>query len=454
VFGAGCSGKYLFAWWILAGDAVHQSMVSEIIESLCSLYRADKRPWVVGYSGGKDSTMLVSLVFEALKSIDAGERVKEVAVVCTDTRVEIPAVVERVNAELSGMQKQSEEQQLGISTHLLFPSVAQSFWVNIVGRGYPPPNRSFRWCTQRMKIDPVSEFIRGKLGTWGEAIILLGARRNESGTRAQTMAARERRAHGLHRHDDLPRCWIATPIEFLSTDDVWEYLVENPNPWGGDNQGLVQLYKNASGGECPLVVDETTPSCGNSRFGCWTCTVVDRDKASEGLLASGDTRMSELIRFRQRLIEYRDPEKGYRDLVRKNGSEGPGPLTMDARRSLLSELLDLQTRTNLPIISEEELHLIQTHWNSARNPDDGSGVVQIVHLQRGVPMPDLRDVSRLRALEAAIAKQKGISEETLRRLVAKVEEYGESHRAQGLPEELLQILQDELREKTSVGELR
>ncbi len=428
-------------------------MVEEIIESIRALYLADQRPWVVGYSGGKDSTMLVSLVFEAVREIELTKRDKDVSIVCTDTRVEIPAVAERVAGELARMQARSNELRLGISAHLLSPSVAQSFWVNIIGRGYPPPNRSFRWCTQRMKIDPVSEFIRAKVGSRGEAIILLGARREESDTRAGTMAARERRAHGLHRHDDLLHCWVGTPIEYLSADDVWEYLLESPNPWGGDNQGLFQLYKNASGGECPLVIDQTTPSCGNSRFGCWTCTVVERDKASEGLLASGDTRMAELIRFRETLLEYRDPDKGFRDRVRKNGSVGPGPLTIEARKSLLAKLLDLQDRMGLRIITDEELHLIQLHWNSARNPDDGRGVVQIVHLQKGIPVPDLRDESRLRAIEAEVARKKGISEETLRRLIAKVEAYGESHRAQGLPDELLQILQDELRESPTTANL-
>lgn len=422
-------------------------MFDEIVEALRSLYLNDKRPWVVGYSGGKDSTMLVSLAFQALIDIPNDKRTKDVSIVCTDTRVEIPAVVERVNAELEAMNRRSKELVLGITTHLLSPSVNQSFWVNIIGRGYPPPNRTFRWCTQRMKIDPVSEFIRSKLGAWGEAIILLGNRRTESGSRAQTMAAREKKAFGLRKHDDLPRCWISSPIEEISTDEVWEYLLEQPCPWGGDNIGLAQLYKNASGGECPLVVDQSTPSCGHSRFGCWTCTVVEKDKASEGLLASGDKRMTELIQFRETLVQYRDPENGYRDMVRKNGQDGPGPLKIEARKSLLKQLLALQERTGLAVISDEELHLIQAFWNSARNPDDGMGVVNIIHLQKGIPMPDLRDESQLRIIESEVATEKKISTETLRRLVAKVEEYGESHRAQGLPDELLQILQDELRER-------
>lgn len=426
--------------------------LDQIVESLRSLYLADERPWFVGYSGGKDSTMLASVVFEALRGIEQASRKKDVYVVCTDTRVEIPAVAERVSAELELMRRSAKREALNISAHLLFPMIAQSFWVNIIGRGYPPPNRSFRWCTQRMKIDPVSDFIRNQLGAKGEAIILLGARRNESGTRAQTMAAREHRAHNLHRHQDLTRCWVATPIEYLSADDVWEFLLTRPNPWGGDNQELFKLYKNAAGGECPLVVDQSTPSCGNSRFGCWTCTVVDKDKASEGLLASGDTRMEALIHFRDTLVQFRDPEQGYRDSVRKNGAIGPGPLKLEARKELLAKLLELQTQTKLKIITDEELHTIQAHWNSARKPDAGTGVVEIVHLQRGVPMPDLKDDSKLREIESRVASAKGISEETLRRLVAKVEEYGESHRAQGLPDELLQILQDELRSKQGGAE--
>jgi len=54
-------------------------------------------------------------------------------------------------------------------------------------------------------------------------------------------------------------------------------------------------YASASNGECPTQIDTSTPRCGNSRFGCWTYTVVDRDKASEVLLASGDERMEKLI---------------------------------------------------------------------------------------------------------------------------------------------------------------
>jgi DNA sulfur modification protein DndC len=342
------------------------------------------------------------------------------------------------------MRKFSQQNGLNVSAYLLKPIYEESFWVNIIGRGYPPPNRTFRWCTQRMKIDPVNDFVKQRIGHWGEAILHLGARRAESSTRAQTMAGREAR-NGLNRHPDLPRVWVSNPIEFLTTEEVWAYLLQNPNPWGGDNRALYKLYASASSGECPIQIDTSTPSCGNSRFGCWTCTVVERDRASEGLLASGDERMEKLIEFRELLQFYRDPANGKRDRRRMNGNNSPGPLLISARRELLAKLLALQEEVQLQLISPEELLLIQQMWKAARDPDDGRGVARIVNRQRGVIMnADLSELNRLRELEDEIAREKGISAETLRRMVAKVEEYSESHRAVGLPDDLLNILKDDL----------
>lgn len=416
----------------------------DIKESLTQLYLDDARPWLIGFSGGKDSTMLASVIFEVVMAIPEGQRKKPISVVCTDTRVEIPAISEMVEGTLDRMRRCSQQHRLNVDANLLKPSIEESFWVNIIGRGYPPPKPMFRWCTQRMKIDPVNVFVKQRLGHWGEAILHLGARRAESSTRAQTMAGRESR-NGLRRHPDLPRVWVSNPIEFLTTEEVWAYLLQKPNPWGGDNYRLYKLYASASNGECPIQIDTSTPSCGNSRFGCWTCTVVERDKASEGLLASGDERMEKLIEFRETLLYYRNPVNGKRDARRMNGGEGPGPLHIRGRRELLSKLLALQEETKLELISPEELLLIQQLWKAARDPDDGRGVARIVSKQRGVMMSsDLNELNRLRDMEEEVAQEKGISAETLRRMIAKVEEYSESHRAHGLPDDLLNILKDDV----------
>jgi DNA sulfur modification protein DndC len=429
--------------------ASHNSY-KDIITSLTQLYLKDDRPWLVGFSGGKDSTMLASLIFHAVLEIPSSHRVKPISILCTDTRVEIPAISELVENSLTKMRKCSQQEQLNIEVNLLKPPPEQSFWVNLIGRGYPPPNRTFRWCTQRLKINPVTTFVNKSMGHWSEAILHLGARRAESASRAQTMASRENR-NGLNRHPDLPRVWISNPIEFLSTEEVWAYLLQKPNPWGGDNRNLYKLYADASNGECPIQIDTSTPACGNSRFGCWVCTVVDRDKASEGLLAAGDERMEHLIEFRETLLEFRNPDNLWRDNRRMNGNEGPGPLHIKGRRELLKRLLGLQEEIGLSLITAEELLLIQKFWQSARNPDDGQGVARIVNQQRGLIMnTDLNELNRLREMEEEVAKELGIRADTLRRMLAKVEEYSESHRAHGLPDDLLNILKDDL-EALSTG---
>jgi DNA sulfur modification protein DndC len=428
------------------------TLYKDIKDSLTQLYAEDERPWLVGFSGGKDSTMLASLIFDAVLSIPAVQRKKPVSILCTDTRVEIPAIVEMVEGTLARMRKFSQQNDLNIEINLLRPPPEQSFWVNLIGRGYPPPNRTFRWCTQRLKIDPVNVLVNQRLGHWGEAILHLGARREESASRAQTMAGRVRRS-GLNRHPDLPRVWVSNPIEFLTTEEVWAYLLQRPNPWGGDNRPLYKLYSNASNGECPIQIDTSTPACGNSRFGCWTCTVVDRDKASEGLLAAGDERMEHLIEFRETLLEFRDPENGWRDSRRMNGNEGPGPLVIKGRRELLKRLLKLQEQIGLPLITPEELLLIQQLWKAARDPDDGRGVARIINQQRGIIMnANLTELNRLRELEDEVAKEFGVRADTLRRMLAKVEEYSESHRAHGLPDDLLNILKGDLSRREAVEE--
>ncbi len=423
-----------------------QNSFQGICERLRALYLDDPRPWLVGFSGGKDSTLLAALVSDAVLAVPPERRTKEVHIVCTDTRVEIPAIVEMIETTLARMRKFSADQNLKIEVHLLRPPAEESFWVNIIGRGYPPPNRTFRWCTQRMKIDPVNRFVEQRIGRWGEAILHLGARRAESATRAQTLAGRETR-NGLTRHPDLPRVWVSNPIQFLTTEEVWAYLLQHPNPWGGDNRALFKLYSQAGGGECPIQIDTSTPACGNSRFGCWTCTVVERDKASEGLLESGDERMEHLLDFRQTLIDFRNPDNGWRDKRRMNGNNGPGPLTIEGRRELLKRLLALQEETQLTLITPEELLLIQQMWKAARDPDDGRGVARIVNRQRGVIMnTDLKELNRMRELEEEVAREKNIRPDMLRRMLAKVEEYSESHRAHGLPDDLLNILKDDLAE--------
>jgi DNA sulfur modification protein DndC len=203
------------------------------------------------------------------------------------------------------------------------PKLEDTFWVNLIGRGYPAPTSTFRWCTERLKINPTTRYIVDTLSEEGEAIILLGTRSDESSNGARSIKKHQRGTSRLRKHL-LPNTFVYAPIKVVAIEELWQYLLQVPPPWGDSNRKLITLYNNATGGDCPLVLDTSTPSCGQSRFGCWVCTVVKRDKSMDALIDNGEDWMEPLQDIRDILIEYRKPE--YRETHRRNKMEGPGPL--------------------------------------------------------------------------------------------------------------------------------
>lgn len=319
--------------------------LSHYIADVQRVYRADKRPWVIGYSGGKDSSAVMSLIYMALLGLESKDRHKPIFVVSSDTLVETPVVVNHINNSLAAIEKGAKRNQLPISCHKVVPEADQTFWSSLLGKGYPAPTRSFRWCTERMKINPVSDFIKTKVSQFDEVIVVLGSRSEESASRAQVIAKHKIDGSRLARHTTLSNAFIYTPIDTWAVNDVWKILrlchletketprgttniwsnrydLEWENPWGGKNLILWNLYKDSSGqGECPMVIDETTPSCGNSRFGCWTCTVVTKDRAMESLIQNGEEWMAPLLKFRNDLAITTDPtnKDEYRNFKRRTG---------------------------------------------------------------------------------------------------------------------------------------
>jgi len=356
-----------------------------LYETVRRVYLADRRPWVVGYSGGKDSTATLSVVWYALRELPEDQRTKAVYVITSDTGVETPVVVKHLDATISKITSSADEQGLPFEAHKVGPTLDDSFWVNMIGRGYPAPTTRFRWCTERLKIKPASRFIEDKVAQWGEVLVILGARVSESASRAQVMNRRASTSSPeelVTRHSSLAGAWVFTPIQDWTRQDVWVYLLSWPSPWGSNNRDLVTMYKNAQSGECPLVVDKSTPPCGNSRFGCWTCTLVERDKSMEGAVASGDEWLVPLLELREWLMKTRDPalKSKYRSHRRRTGrvhfmdsKEGRkvvrGPYKMEVRRRLLKTLLAAQKRIrsqgpdpDVQLITEEELHRIRQVW--------------------------------------------------------------------------------------------
>lgn len=336
-------------------------------------YRAPHvRPWIVGYSGGKDSTLLLQLVFEILLDLPRSDRRRPVHVVTNDTLVESPLVLRYVDGMLAKLEDAASSLGLPIIVAKTTPTPDQTFWVNLIGRGYPSPNRTFRWCTDRMKIQPTSAYIRQEVAANGEVILLIGVRRDESATRAASVEKYRNGGARLNPHNDLAGCLVYRPIVDFATDEVWQLLLQRPPPWGGSHRDIITLYRNAQGGECPLVIDKSqAPSCGSSssRFGCWTCTVVEKDRSMEGFIDAGFEEMEPLLRFRNWLAQIRG-DLTMRESERRSGAfsykrDGaliPGPFTITARQQILAQLLELQEEVGMQLITLEEISLIRGIW--------------------------------------------------------------------------------------------
>ncbi|PMB18876.1 DNA phosphorothioation system sulfurtransferase DndC [Fischerella thermalis] len=372
-----------------------QALTTEIQE----LYCLDEIPWVVGYSGGKDSSCVLQLVWNAIATLPPEKRTKTIHVITTDTLVENPYVSLWVRNSLKQMKLATQEQNLPFEPHLLQPEFKETFWVGLIGKGYPAPKGKFRWCTERLKIKPSNRFIRDVIRDNGEAILVLGTRKAESTKRAYRMKqweAKRVRDH-LSPNMNLPNSLVYSPIEDWRNDEVWLYLMQWENPWGCSNKDLFAMYRGASAdNECPLVVDTSTPSCGASRFGCWVCTLVSQDKSMAAMIQNDEEKewLQPLLDFRKELDAPINRDR--RDFRRRNGDVQlyernldetisvepiPGPYIKEAREDWLRKLLRLQQQLrstapenmrDITLITLEEMSEIRRIWLEERHEFDDS----------------------------------------------------------------------------------
>ena len=372
-----------------------QALTTEIQE----LYCLDEIPWIIGVSWGKDSSTVLQLVWNAIANLPADKRTKTIHVITTDTQVENPIVSAWVRKSSQRLKLAAKEQGMPIEPHLLQPVIQDTFWVNLIGKGYPAPRNQFRWCTPRLKINPANQFIREIVRANGETILVLGTRKAESSKRAATMKKHQagRVRDRLSPNASLPNSLIYTPIEDWSNNDVWIYLNQSNNPWGGNNKDLFNLYRGATAdNECPLVVDTSTPSCGDSRFGCWVCTLVNKDKSMEAMIQNDEEKewMQPLLDIRNELDIKDDRDK--RDFRRIWGEvqlferdlEGEksiqpihGPYTKYWREHWLRRVLEAQTQArhtapenmrDITLITLEEMSEIRRIWLEDKHEFDDS----------------------------------------------------------------------------------
>ncbi len=363
----------------MANSYFNENTINDLIDEIEFVYLSDNRPWIIGYSGGKDSTVVVHLVYQMLKRLEPSKRHKHIYVVSSDTMVENPLIKEYLSEMIHSISKAAQRDELPLSCKMVQPDPSNTFWANVIGRGFPTPrmNGTFRWCTDRLKIAPSGAFINEIIESEKtEVVVLLGVRKAESVARKKRIEGRKILGRLLNKHETIKDAYVYPPIVELTTDDVWDILLSNNSKtsWGSSNKRIVELYAGADSGECPFAgiinKNEQTQSCGQSRFGCWICTVVKEDKSLNGFIRSGHRELIPLAEFRKWLMSIRDISE-YRQKKRRDGSVyitssgdmGYGPFTWDARKEILRRLLETQKEVKYQLISIQELKAIDKIWD-------------------------------------------------------------------------------------------
>ncbi len=311
--------------------------------------------WIIGFSGGKDSTAVLKILVAAYRK--ARVRPAHIDIVYCDTGVENILLDRYVKKLLENLEIEFRDDDLPFRVNILAAPVENRFFVKIVGRGYPPPTNSFRWCTNNLRIRPVAKFIKG--AAKGDAIVALGMRRSESAQRDRVIT----KSGGEVWQDQKEggrRYRIFLPILDLSLTEVWDTVFVLARPLSVDPNELDHLYRGASG-ECPIIKPPNAAPCASGRFGCWTCTVVRRDRSAEAMIRKGEEELVPYLEFRNWLAEIRN-DSDRRWPRRRSGRPGLGPFNLRARREIFCAVETLETRTGSTILTGEERAQIEKLW--------------------------------------------------------------------------------------------
>ena len=442
----------------------------DIIQEMMMVYRHDNRPWLIGYSGGKDSTLLVSLVFQAVSRIPENERNKKVYVITSDTMVENPIVKKYMHESSEKISEASKKQNLNIQAEIIYPDIHQTFWARVIGLGYPTPEPpGFRWCTERLKIKPMNKFVEDCIKTNGEIIILLGVRKAESAARSRSISEKEIAGYLLNPHNNINNAYVYNPLTEIENSLVWEYLLKDDSisPWGTSMKQLFSLYQGEDLSEEQSVLGEIDekkiPITGNSRFGCWCCTLVKEDNSLQSFINRGSKELIPLRNFRNWLVSIRQ-DPNFRDTKRRNGSVytksngeiGFGPFTLEARQIILKRLLKLQKETEMQLITIDELKVIDEMW-------DADGDLERRHLvdiyfdvmderlpwdQYKVPMYHSEIVGEIER----VAQKYNLEPELMEKLIVSVDKNKHYTRSNAIKKEVTRIINQEWLHQDSLPE--
>lgn len=337
----------------------------EAIEVTREYYLTDERPWAVGYSGGKDSALVVKILLSALSKV-ANKHTRPISIFYCDTGVEIPVLKGYIEKSLRRIRNEAKTLGIPITVRKVRPPITDTYFVKVVGRGYPPPTNKFRWCTDKLRILPIQKAIQSQTKS-NEVTVLLGTRHDESEERRRILRNNSTPEDLLFTQSGYPNTQLFCPIVNFSTEQVWEALLNIDEIRSIDLNEISNIYKQVSG-ECPIIRLPDKNPCSKGRFGCWTCTVIRQDKASQNLIANGHTSLLPLLEFREWLLKVRDDPE-FRCTVRRNGVKGPGPFRLSARQKILRRLRVAEKRSGHQLISDQEIKHIHSLWRQDRKSE-------------------------------------------------------------------------------------
>jgi DNA sulfur modification protein DndC len=269
----------------------------------------------IGYSGGKDSTAVVTAIAYMIEKGELPISPKDVHVLYADTRLELPPL--HINATM--LMKQLSDR--GFNCQVVQAEIDKRFLVYILGRGVPPPSNTMRWCTSRIKVEPMMKALydlRSQLLPSERLLMLTGVRVGESAVRDQRIStscskSKAECGQGWMQNETAPQTDTYAPILHWRLCHVWDWLVMM------DLHGFsVQMVYEAYGG------DEAKEIA--ARTGCMGCPLASKDVALEYVLGMKEWKYLKPVEgLRALYTEWRSFSNRHQKkrLHQKTGSERP-----------------------------------------------------------------------------------------------------------------------------------
>jgi len=304
------------------------------------------RIWEVGFSGGKDSSVVSHIVFDYISQHQEKTLPlpKKVMILYSDTLLDIPILRRHTLATLNSMKAYAQRFDGLVEVKILKPEQGHDYFSLLIDRGYPAPHFKFRWCMDRLKMEPTVDF----LATVGDFCMVTGVRSDESNARRRNMVRRQQ-TEPISVVDGVP---LIAPLLTWSQEDVWAFLMAKPQPWSGESyNALFEIYRlgdNLEGcGRCVM-----TPS---SRFGCWVCTVVSKDRLLTSFAKFGN-EYKMMLEAKERIRQI-SLKREFREVGPNGKYKG---LNQDGRREVVLLLAEVLVRAPSAIEAYLEDDILRT----------------------------------------------------------------------------------------------